>query len=456
MSDPSTSSELSPRKWVRDSGLVLLILIGINAIFQSNDPGWIRHHPTPYVIIPILVGGRYGIWAGTFSGLFTGVLLVVVHALLLHTTFQSAWMDYTYQIVALTGIGVICGEIQGYFQRRIERDAMKMTITGQRLRELDGELTILREAKDRSDRLLALRDSEVAGLDVELRKLFASDTEDLYRNLLFLLNRTLRITDAGLYQVTASGELKRLALLGSEQQLDEFLRKDSHPMIAKAFEERKIISLPAFWHEGGEISKSEYLLVSPLLNHEGTPFALILVTGIPFIAMQKRTVITLHLIGNWVARMIESKTEDATHYRAAGKDKTKKIYHLPHYKKSFELSVQAQKTHSMASTIVTFVLPEEAGITQEEFENGVLATMRAGDVSCVLDLGGINLSFLLLLTGENGADIFATRILQYCLDRYPWGKDLHVKKIRVTLDLTFSDLLLQLRAWSQNPLFGPQ
>ena len=88
------------------------------------------------------------------------------------------------------------------------------------LKKLDTDLFLLREAKAELERLLATRDAELSTLDAEIRRLFDSEGDELWQDILLLLNRQARVSDAAIYKVAPDGHtLVRKGLLGSARSL---------------------------------------------------------------------------------------------------------------------------------------------------------------------------------------------------------------------------------------------
>jgi hypothetical protein len=58
------------------------VLTAINWLTGRADPGWMLLNPTPWLLLPLLVGARYGLWAGTMAGgLAAAGVLFVPHRL---------------------------------------------------------------------------------------------------------------------------------------------------------------------------------------------------------------------------------------------------------------------------------------------------------------------------------------------------------------------------------------
>ena len=51
---------LRPKSIALDAVLVAAAIVGANLLFDRAHPGWANLNPSPYLLLPILLGGRYG------------------------------------------------------------------------------------------------------------------------------------------------------------------------------------------------------------------------------------------------------------------------------------------------------------------------------------------------------------------------------------------------------------
>jgi hypothetical protein len=394
--------------WV-DACVLGSIIIICNSVFAPRDIGWLNLSPTPYFLLPILLGCRYGFASGLLGGIVgAGVVLfglVQSHGL----TPGKAFQDYGYLIGALPFIGGICGEIQGTFRKRLTQLTALQESSVQRLKALDSDLYLLREAKAELERMLTIQDSELSTLDAELRRLFDSEGEELYQNILLLFNRQARVTDAGIYLLDGRDEIVRQGLLGSAEYLPDRARLDSIEMAALAVENRTPVSIPDFWNKT-EGAQRSYLICTPLLDSAEKPIGVFIVTGMPFINLNRKTVHLISLICRWAARIIEIRENAEGSYRIVQGFENQRVFTTDFFKKNVQLASESALLHSLPSTVVLFRSGAESKAAQSDFETGILPSLRGGDFSAQLGEYVPNLAVLLPLTGERGANIFLERI----------------------------------------------
>lgn len=308
-----------------------------------------------------------------------------------------------------------------------------------RLKKLDTDLYLLREAKAELERLLATKDSELSTLDGEIRRLFESEGEELYQNMLLLLSRQVRITEAALYSCPDSGLLVRKGLLGSDRLLPEQLSPEAIEMVAIALKRKTPVTIPDFWQRA-EGENKQYLLVLPLLDTRGNAWGVLVVTSMPFMALNKKSVQLISLICRWAGRVVEMRERSRGAFRIVNGRETQKMFGLEFFKESLELAHTSYRMHSLPSSVAIFSLRPELQDLQPELERAVLSTVRGGDFPAVLDWHVPNVAILLPLSGERGASIFNERIMLHC------GKDSALKgKVRSRLisfksDQSFADL----------------
>ena len=81
-SDPSSELPAAPsrarsRRFAVVDFLALVVVLGVlNALISRGDPGWFTLNPTPWLVVPAVLGVRYGFAAGVLSGLATAGLLL--------------------------------------------------------------------------------------------------------------------------------------------------------------------------------------------------------------------------------------------------------------------------------------------------------------------------------------------------------------------------------------------
>lgn len=405
------SKRLAVTKSARTDTVVLaVLLLTLNSLFSPFDIGFTKLNPSPYLILPVLIGSRYGFGPGIFAGLSAVVVTMIGQWRLLDLSFTQTLALHGYYLGFLIGIGGICGEIQNYFRvRELQLEAI-VENAKDRLKKLDTDLVMLREAKAELERVLATRDAELSTLDADLRRIFDSEQDELLQNLLLLFNRQCRVSDAGVYWLGEGETITRRAILGSDQFLPTELQMSEVEMISLAMRHKTTVTIPEFWQRAIGQHKN-YLIASPLLDSRDEPMGVLIVTGMPFIALNKKTVHLITLICRWASRIIEIRTKASNAYRIVSGIESQRLFTTEFFKQTLDLAYQSFLQHNLPSSLVLFSLPTEPGARQDEFEKIMMATLRGGDFPATLGLPYPHLVVLLPLTGERGAHIFIDRIV---------------------------------------------
>ena len=396
-----------------DTALIFGCLVFANSFLSPLDVGWLALHPSPYFAVPMLLGCRYGFAAGATTGLLTGLAVSLGLNMLDEQTFAFILREHGYFLAALVLTGGICGETQ----RSLHKKNIHMMSFNERLQsqltELDVDMVLLREAKAEVERLLATQDSELSTLDSELRRLFDTDEEGLFPSLLLLLNRQLRISDAAIYLVEGEASLKRMALFGDKERLPEHMKAENEEIVSLALKNKTTATMPEIWQEVLP-KKTDYLMVVPFINSQQEVMGLLVVSGMPFIALNKKAVSLVSLICRWASRIVERRIRAVSASRGVIGLEHQRIYDSDFFREHVKLALNSYRVHRLPSSIVLFSVAKDSGVSQKHLETEIMANVRSGDCPAVLDISETHLAILLPLTGERGVSIFMDRILNHC------------------------------------------
>ena len=432
-----------------DGFTVGLVLLGINALFAPQDLGWIKTNPSPMLLLPVLIGCRYGFNAGIISGFAAGL------PLLMHT---NAWtidgilavvMDHGYFFSSLIILGGICGEIHFNLranQLKIEKENQSQK---SRMRLLNEETEFIRTVNSELERLLATRDSELSTLDSELRRLFDSEQEELYQDFLFLLNRQCRVSDAGVYSWKEEGEsLTRTALIGNPLDLPEEIELEEKDMISLAAQRKTVVALPDQWAQSGK-QVEDFLIVIPLLSSDDSITAFLVIKDMPFISFERSNIRLIHLISKWASRVMEIQSESEGVYRVVPEGLGQKLFFPDYFKKAVQLALESYRENRLPSSLVTFRIDGADKKEQALLESQVMKTMRNGDFPSALDLNVPNIAVLLPLASERGASIFMKRIVGICNHEPYLNGRVESRVISFNSETKLAELWNQLHALDQ-------
>ncbi len=390
-------------------GLVMLI----NSITAPRDIGWFASNPSPYFLVPVLIGSRYGFSSGIVSGLATSVGLFVITMERKGLSFASTLETHGYFFGSLIMIGGLCGEIQHTFKKREIQARVQNDHSLARLKKLDSDTFFLREAKAKLERLLATRDSELSTLESDVRRLSDSEGDDLYQNILFLLNRQVRVTDAGIYIQAEDGKLVKRANFGMPDHLPDQLEVAENEVCMLVWKHRTSVTVPEFW-KGSKSERTPYLAAIPFLDSDDRPIGVLIITGMPFIGLNQKALNLINLICRWSSRVIEVRSQAGATYRIVDGMENQKVFLIPFFRKTLELTHASFDLHGLPSSVVVFRLPDKAKWLQNPLEKLVLKNVRNGDFPVDISSSVPNLTLLLPLSGDRGTVICHDRILASC------------------------------------------
>ena len=409
------------------SGFLLLI----NLVYAPKDVGWLNQNPSPWIFLPLLMGGRYGFVPGVCAAGVT--ILVYLYGIDQRADlfFQTVLREHGYHFAIVLLIGGLAGEVRRMFRRKEKLLFAENEHAKERLKKLDTDLFLLREAKSELERMLATRDAELSTLDSEIRRLFDTEGDEIYQDILLLLNRQARVADAAIYAVNRNKkELNRKSLIGNPESLPEHLLLKKEEMLALAVSKGTTVTVPEFW-ESGDSDEHKYLIAVPMLDYSGEPIALVVVTGMPFIALTRKSVHLIALICRWSARVVEITHQLGNTSRFIGGIETQRIFTAEFFRQNLLLALQSWKKHSLPSTIVLFTIPHGPKSQQSVLESLVIPGIRSGDFPADLGMPIPHLAVLLPLSGERGTGIFSDRILSACRRTSEAGASIEARVISI-------------------------
>ncbi|GAB5562306.1 MAG: hypothetical protein SynsKO_39530 [Synoicihabitans sp.] len=448
-------SSLAPQSVWGDGIVIGGCLAVANYAIAPVDPGWLNLNPTPYLLLPVLLGARYGFGPGVIVGVIVAVLVSVVRVVLgFSADITTELYSHGFLWAALVASGGIAGELWLYFRKRVEQLKKSEESLRGKLRQLDSDVLILREAKDELDRISAARDGEISSLDAELRRLYACSAAELPEAILSLLKRQARVTDAAIYRVPhdwddEDQEAHRIGLTGSDAKLPEQFALNSDEMVKNCLRAGGLVTLPEVLRDEPAVPE-HFLLAAPLLSTAGQPIALLIVADMPFIAFNPSTVDLIDMVCGWSGGVLEISEGAEGRYRLVADRVGQKIFFDEQFVHLVELAFESCRRHRLPSAVVELALPNEPLLRQSEFEKIVLGAVRAGDFVTQPETDFPSLRVLLPLAGERGTDIFIDRCTQFCLRQGVEKEALRVRRVDLAACRSAADALNKFSGESEN------
>ena len=406
----SFSRLVIPRVAPLDAVVLAAILASLNFWIAPTDPGWLNVNPSPYLLLPILIGGRFGFFPGIGAGVLSVTIIVAGQFWLKKVDPVSSLNSERYVYSCLVLTGGICGELQHFFNGKLKRLTEIQDSFQQRIKKLDNELYFLREAKVEVDRIIATHDSGLSTLDTEIRELYLINDAQFYQQVLALLNRQAQVADAAIYLIQPNHQLLRQAVIGNENSLPQELALSEVEMALLAIERQTPVSISEFWKLGAT-RPGPYLICLPFLDADDNPVAVLMITGMPFFSLNQKSVHLITVICKWASRVIQVRKTADGNFRLVDGVQKHKIFTEKILRRNLELASFSHQTHHLPSTLVFFSLPGMALTLQPAFERAIISCVRAGDFAAQLDFSFPNLAVFLPLTGERIAQHVATAAL---------------------------------------------
>ena len=394
---PSTPSVCQKRK--RKSvfrrslvGDLIVISLGlglINYLLFRSDPFWFKTNPTPILLLPILIGGRYGSGAGLFTGLLTSA---AAFGLFNHLgTAPAALLElHPTALVSFPIIGLLCGEIHSFFNA-------KTIALADRCEELEfassrssADLELYADSNLALQRRLAVHGVRFTSLDTELRRLLAPSENSLHSDTLALLNRVSEISEAAIYSIGKKNVLTREALIGNGDELPETLRADKVEIIEQAIAERQMVTCRDLWGDTPQLF-SRHLAAIPEIDPHGEVRAILVIRRLPFHCINWQHFAQIETICAWVSVYGNARDAELTDAENS-------------FEKTAELCISTHNRHALPSVAVRLEPGDEQQISQKKLEQIIAPHLRSTDLYQAIEGEKPAVAVLLPMEGKAGAE----------------------------------------------------
>lgn len=384
--------------------LVLLVLISAVSWFFDHHPrGWIGTNPSPFFLLPILMGGRYAQLTGLLSGLGAAAVLVGISAWQTGDPAGDVAASAKLVLICLPLVGVVCGEMQRFISLDVMRARIQLDQASRRMRALDEQVFILAETKDELDRDLALLNADTANMDFEIRRVLQSPPERFYEALLGVLCRKARLYEAAIYSANSSWH--RAAFSGTPEAWPEHLEPGKSAVAASALKSGSIVTLPDVWADK-PTSPDDFLVACPI-GETDKPAALLVVRSMPFSSMNTRGMQIIETVCKWVSEF------SGLQRRAVGFFDPRGFVSRQDFDRMLDLACEVQCRFQLISSVILIRPDPGVSADSEQIRAAVSGAVRIGDIVSHLDTEFPHILLLLPLTGLRGAEICRARILEH-------------------------------------------
>lgn len=287
--------------WI-DFAVFAALLLAINLLGSPGDPGWMKVNPTPWLLLPLFMGARYGFAWGLGSGLLVSITVIVTQFLTTSLTAAEIMRPVFYYL-GLPAVGFIAGEIRGALAGKLAEAEKHAEELSARRQSLEAELDVAEQARFELQEHLALQGVELASIDQQLRSLFAPGAGPVFPNLLRVLRDSSGLTDAGIYAVQGA-EMRRIAWIGDSTQLPEALNVHTTEIASLAISRRALTTCREVW-EQTPAQNSPFIAALPWQGSGGQVAALLLIHRMHFLSANWKTFARIQMVCRWVAQFVE-------------------------------------------------------------------------------------------------------------------------------------------------------
>ncbi|MDP7306816.1 MAG: hypothetical protein QF405_04180 [Roseibacillus sp.] len=258
------------------------LLALVNYVIVPGDTGWFGVNPTPFLLIPVFLGVRYGFSAGLSAGLLTVLLLVAGR----YVTGQGISLtEHRYTLISFPLLGVLLGQVSEGLQRRglqLEKESEELRRENHRVH---GEHELLVLSRQDLQQRLEVLGAESDSLDEQLDEAVETCGDFVPSDLLAALARITHAGSAALYEVppgARTAALVRVASLGDSAHFPECLRREDHQIVTEALA-RNCFLVQKTLLENPPSRRPGYLAAYPVINGpDRSTTHVLIVQDVPF------------------------------------------------------------------------------------------------------------------------------------------------------------------------------
>jgi len=382
-------------KAIRDTLLLAVLLGGLNYVLASHDPGWLRLNPTPWLLLPLLIGARYGVTAGTLSGLACTAGLIWLRSYLDGSDPWAVATQARYPATALTLAGFLAGELNHLLRGDSAQLQRELDHRAEESERLHAEVSLLRETRHELQKSLALHNAPFACLDTELKKIITAPPDDTFESILSLIHRLAGVTSAGIYRLEG-GRLHRDAVIHPTPQLAPSISVAPGSLAARAIDGKVITAVTDPLES---TSQQPFLVAIPWAFRRHT--GVLLIQDMTLEALEWNNLSRIEVILHW-ALTLRTHVEN----RADGKP-IGKLMPIEDFMQLLAQSLETEKAHALPSTVIRLDMKNDDPSISIDGRQ-ILAKLPANALSSRLPNG----SFLCLLpfAGAENAGLLSSKL----------------------------------------------
>lgn len=251
-----------------DSVFLTILILVLSWLIRSTDPGWFKSQFSPWLLIPVLVGGRHGFMGGVMAAVIAGLVATIMQQFLTSTEARYLLTDNPAYYVGLLLVGALSGLTH---RMKIDR-LMGIEEEVEQLRLEKSELVSLnqlfRENEQLLQRSLVQNRVKVESI-VQEAVLVAKNPKQFPVQLLEMLGTQFNVRSAALYQISKQGSYDQLANTGelAKDLPNQFTQSNAPEMVKVAIENDELVTCRTLWDTETEARQiMPYIAVVPASN----------------------------------------------------------------------------------------------------------------------------------------------------------------------------------------------
>ncbi|MFG0420727.1 PelD GGDEF domain-containing protein [Pseudomonas sp. zjy_8] len=396
-----------------ESCLLTLLALGFGYWLSPADPLLVAASFPWMILVPILLGVRYGFLQGLFSA-----ALLIAALFVLRIAGNELYADTPASfIVGMLLCSMLVGEFRDIWERRLERLSLANEYRQLRLDEFTRSHHILRISHDRLEQRVAGNDQSLRSSLLSLRQQLRALPGDhdalktLADSVLSLLGQYGSLRVAGLYRAIDNQRIAQqpLAVLGEMGEL-----KGNDILLKQCLERGELVSVRSDVLDRGEGGRHSMLQACvPLIDTEERILAVLAIQQMPFFMFHERSFSLLAILAGHIADLLMS---DAQALQLPDAD-------AQQYSQLLKRSLSDARDHGLPASLFAFELAEDNG---EEVQRLLESSQRGLDVQLkVINGRGSRLVLVLLpLTSGEGSKGYLVRLKQLFAERFGQGREL--------------------------------
>lgn len=261
-------------------GCLFLLLSSLNVLLAPHDSGWLSSNPTPFLLLPALLGVRHGPCGGFIAGGIVVSLLVLASCWIGQTGVSP---DHLHAMFVFPLLGALVGfasRSNGGDNAKL-RAERNLLLEENRRQRAERELLVL-SRQDLQQRL-EFHGVDDSAIDERVAQLRESMDPFLPAAILERLAQITYMKKAAVYEIPngpCSTTLTRVSSIGSVECFPEQLRQEDHPIVSEALArscflvQKSLLNAPS-------IRSSGFLAAYPIRRAGRAPSHVLVVEDLP-------------------------------------------------------------------------------------------------------------------------------------------------------------------------------